>query len=894
MIFKKVFIFFQNNASIVNLNFQNLLNEITTRNGNQHIYAVYLGSKYLETNNLVNLNNNIDKNTISLKIFEECIPSINPLTGTVGYFLTLLLDDAPSQIWQSTNFNINKYNSELALLPVPSSRVGITYNDTVVKPTIAADLNSYQVSRCDNYFISPSLERIESVYGDLTISSPFPISIGAYQTIDSIPIMNIVFNSNSISNPIPQTVPDIITKQPCYFMANKDPTQFTMCNLITIISDRMSIEIRDDKKPYKPGRYAFDLRPIQNIYAYVSTNPNDFLYYNDPNGDEYVGVGRFDHHITFKFVKKSPNSSISCIWGYFSIQTTNYTQKSASGALIPKSNAFLMNFGVPTNNLITCLLQNGIFYTPVSSDPNVRFILKMRMDYKQPYITFNSDSKSFVIITSYPFLQLDKFAVPGYETVFLKILQDRTYSEQNNWNILELNNSNISKTVLSFTFEKDVPASPYELINLEIAGSVKRINQTTYSYSEYSFGKYVSNGIAGWTLEPDDSKRFFTFTKATNPSFKDEPFFVIQNFKSCYGFRLATYVTDLDQYNFTYIIQGTDLQQYLSQAFTIAVNQLYTFSAFSNCPGNTLIMVVNAAGRNTPWGVDEPQSATFNTFFEVVNEQPKYIDYKTTPIDLPPSYLSSAIDTFNDSNYYAFNTSNIETVLNELTTYIPKIIRQDYKAVQEENPIALDQSFRKDFYSIRIPNFYKIFPLFGYNNYTIPYDNLELRYIYDNQIFTQILPKDYSFTIKETSQATKLYINSDSKLCHFDINTNNSTYDIFLYLKIDRSQDQKLYLPYKRLKGTIKIANCSSEIPIEVYTNLIKSYYDLTPLYVSSTTSSYKEANGLVMQNIHIYKIKLPIINIDTINAYNLTTQTLETNDRQLLMTLLLEISFFT
>lgn len=904
MIFRKVYIFFKNELAIKNLNIQSLITEIFGYRRN-NIYGYYLGTKYAHKEQFINIINSISDSVIKFKFYEECVEAVNE-DGTTGYILTLSLDDEPSEIRQSITFEPSKWNTERALIAIPTARPAVSYNNTVKRTTRAADGATYMLSKCDTYFISPTLEAIEEVYGDLVISSPLPLSVAVVANVQSIKQFQIVMNSSSISSPIVQNVPDNFWNNYVYFMVNRDPTQMAICSLITIISNDCTILFYDDRSERKPI-FQFDIRSNQNFYAYqaegtIGTAPN-YNYYIDPNnGDISVGLGRFDHHISYAFKKRSNAASISAIWGYYNIATTKYknsTQPKGRQKLIPIENKILMSIGNPTYN-ITSYLTDLLMYTPLGFEEfSLGKEMKVVLSNNIPFLNFiDNNPNSLVFTTQASFIKFDINFNNLIDNLKIRLVKDKTYLEFDANGFEELDLSAYTAATICMIADEPLP-DPATWLQLGTAGSKARLDKDTWGFNDARLGKFVVSSIGiAWTYVPTTNPPMVTFaTVIKNGAQQKNQIIGPINIKKAYAFRFYYTGQEIAAYN-DISLQGTDLQAYMSPVLSCTTNQLYSFTSFKTDAETLFFCMNNIYGLFGP-GTVPTTDVYAHLVFEVYNSPPTESSSSVSkPLELPTALLASTLDYYSDTNYFNFTTKLYEENLTIVDDFVPTILRQDFDAVIEDHAISLDATYRSDYYAIKVPNFQYIFPLKGFEPYINPYDKMELRIYYNNKVTRTLLPKGYSirFTpidIETPTNYTRLVISDTNKSCIFYNQPQLSSYDVFITFEVDRTAYQHLYRPYSRVTGHASIANCAGTHPIQVYSNLIKSYYDLAPLCISNLNGNVEFTGELFPTNIFKFEIKLPVINIAHINTYNITAQTSTANLRQLLFTMLLELNFY-
>ena len=915
MIFKKIFIKFQGESSIKKVNFTDLFTQISIYSGrNKQIFAIYISTKYAYFKRYIDILNNIDLDTIRIKFLEESTPN-----SDTGFFLSLMLDDEPNNLRQTTYFNINKWNTDTAMTPIPSCRPALVYTDTVKKTTTAADGGEYMLSKCDSYFISPSLERIEEIYGDLVISSPFPLSIGTYKNNVTPPInynLDIVWNSTSISNPTVQQMPPFLLTSDgvgngpytSYLTKFQDPTQLAKITLLIVISTNLTIIFKDKRKEsadYEP----FPMRPYQKIYILPGSPAANRQQVVFGNGDIVYFNKRIDHNIQLYFKKTNDSISgctLSAMWGYYSNLFTEYRWVGSRNNynITPINNKLLFDVGVPTYNNIYTLLDNVVEYKNGYSSGDVYVIvgysMKVTILNDIPYITFFKDIESAIFITDLPFIRftlessIDTPIITNINTLFDKIWM----TNDSELITKEYNISDKSMGLFNFNFDRTVSLETLKnYLLFGVFGSNTRIlRDGPIKFKTPKAGRYIQDSLnIGWVYESkDDSYLCFGATTGGKPD--NQFFFIVQNFRNYYGFRFKYTGAYTEYVDNVLYVQGSNLQGYYTRGFNLQVNQLFSLAEFAKeCPTDDIVICLLFISRTGVTITDPARNdITNNLTCELIKEQPPYSEFggKKTAISIPTSYLCSTIDAFNDSDYYNFKKIGLTNFLYE-ESYVPKIIRQDFEIVLDPPAYTFDATFKKDYYAIRIPNFFREFPLLGLDIYIIPFDKFELRYVVESKINTLTLPKGYSFTIENFTGYTFVSILDQQKSCVLYFNEQNSSYDIYVTLDFDKSNLTETYAYYKTVCASACIANCAGTQPLDIYSNIVSSYEEYGSLYNGSVIDSNRTKYKYINKNIHSFRVKMPIINIENIKSFDLENLTYGPNKRQLILDLLIEINYF-
>jgi hypothetical protein len=911
MIFKKIFILFRSASSIEKVNLDDLFKQINIYSGkNRQIFGVYLSTKYAYYKRYIDLSNNIDYNIIRIKFFEECSPNTN-----FGYYLSLMLDDEPNNLRQTYYFDINKWNTETAITPIPSCRPGLVYTNSVKKTTSAADGAQYMLSKCDSYFISPTLERVEEVYGDLTVSSPFPLSIGTYQN-NVTPInynLNIVWNSTSISNPIKTDMPPFLLNNndtgngpyTSYLTKFQDPTQIAKITLLLVISTNLTIIFKDrrtGKSDYEP----FPLRPYQKIYILPGSDTQNRQQKVFGNGDIVYFNKRIDHNIQVFFKRTNNNiqeCTLSAMWGYYSNLMTEYLWVGSRDkyTITPIKNIMLFDIGIPTYCNIYTLVNNVFDYSNGYENKDVYIIIGYRMEAEFlndiPYITYYNDSNSVIFISDLPFISYNLLSnVENRPTIIdVTSLADKDWVEYNTQLLTqEFNFSDKSMSSLNIKFDRPINLNDLKkYLQFGVFGTNSRISKDIVKFNNPLAGRY-QEAIVGWQYVSINNT-FLCFEKIEINGENKDPFILVINFRSYYGIRFRYTGKYTTVVNNNLYIQSSDLQSFYSRSFNIQVNQLWSLQSLGEgCPINNLVICLLFISKS---GIEITTEArrdiNENLICELIKTQPPYSTIsKKTAIELPTSYLCSTIDALNDVDFFNFKRKGVNNILFG-ENYEPKLIRQDYEIVKDNPAYTLDATFNKDYYAIRLPNFYKNFPLSGLPIYIIPFDKFELRYVTNDKMFSAILPKGYTFTIILTSSETKLTVIDGSKECIFNYNDQTSSYDIFITLDFDKTNIIEKYQVYKTVCASACIANCAGTQPIDVYSNIISSYEEYGSICNSSIIDTNRTKSEYINKNIHSFKIKAPIVNMAGTFSFNLQNLEYSNNSRQLLLTILLEINYF-
>lgn len=906
MFYKTVYLLFKNYEDIFSISIDKLLDAIT-RNESTRVYGIYIDDKFSNLDYKINLLNNLSDATIRFKLIENSYQIITTLGDEL--IIQLKLNDEPSPIAQRDYFKQgDKYPA--ALFPLPSNNPGITYNNNVLKSTRAADGNYYDVSRSDNQFISATIEEIEEKYEDISLSSPFPISLGMPDNQTNFDgEITIKYNSTSISNPTFMLLDDNFLKSEYYLMSNNDKNMFSISNLLIIQSINLDMLVFK-RSVSTTSRYKITLNRYQKVFAYRAENGANYHYYlgDGNNPDIYLGAGRFDSDVLVKFLKtdKTLPSYLGAIWGYFTINIREY-RNSFGSPLISLPAKVLIDSGKKIYSLRSSFRKSlDSWRAAVTGD--VLFTVKTieMIPTLGSYVTYQCNPNGMFIVVN---LGLIKITFPEVTDKLLKI---KVYRENENTideyfpyeSTVYIQGSESTKIFINYIF--NVPVSQVtdrDVPNLLFSGpklSDRYTETITIPASEPVKGRYQPDDI-GYQIYDDGTGRYFTWPQM---SAGRNIFIRIDDWSNKYGMRAVYTGFKNCSKSAKVLIRVTSGPDYATNAVEFQPNSLIVFNdhtIFTKNPIKQLCFVlIDSIATEAKFDSDDLKDNNGKWSFEIYNNKPAYIDIESGPYEkLPPSFLSSIIDRFAQLNYFDLYTKDqkYNTFLDEIG-FEPLIIRKDFESVQDYNLNTIDQCGRYDLISLEVPNITLNFPKSGFEQYRIPYEYLRLRYTNNNGITTVIIPNGYKFYSKEERVKDSYHtLDEIGKICIFYNNT-FFDHDYFIPFTLDTAEFYHYYTPYKVLSCSAGIAEIAGPIPIDIKTNIINASNSLS-LAATILASSISAANPAVSKfNQSIFQkfeIKLPIINVDKIYEVDLSNPSgfYDELSRQIVYTIMIEISYY-